>query len=61
MPHLVPYLLLSCLSCVVFTEADASNYVGKINSQTNREWSDFNKPYNEAAAHELKFLRKRKN
>ena len=54
MPHLVPYLLLSCLSLVVFTEADASNYVGTINSQTNREWSAFNKPYKEAAAHELK-------
>jgi hypothetical protein len=54
MPHLVFYLLVSCLSCLVFTEADATNYVGKINSQTNREWSDFNKPYKEAAAHELK-------
>ena len=54
MPHLVFYLLVSCLSCLVFTKADASNYVGKINSQTNREWSDFNKHYKEAAAHELK-------
>ena len=54
MPHLVPYLLLSCLSCVVFTEADATYYVGKINSQNNREWSAFNKPYKEAAAHDLK-------
>ena len=54
MPHLVFYLLVSCLSCLVFTKADASNYVGKINSQTNREWSHFNKPYKEAAAHELK-------
>jgi hypothetical protein len=29
-------------------------------NKDNREWSDCDNPYNEAAAHELKFLRKRK-
>jgi arylsulfatase len=31
MPHLVPYLLLSCLSCVVFTEADATKVTKRPN------------------------------
>ncbi len=30
-------------------------------NNANRDWSDYDKPYNEGAAHELNFLRKRKN
>jgi hypothetical protein len=44
---------------VLHAPKKATKPVGEMVNQANREWTDFNKPYNEAAAHELKFLRKR--
>jgi arylsulfatase len=45
---------------VLHAPKKATKPVGEMVNQANREWSDFNKPYNEAAAHELNFLRRRK-
>jgi arylsulfatase A-like enzyme len=39
---------------VLHAPKKATKPVGEMVNQANREWSDFNKPYNEAAAHELK-------
>jgi hypothetical protein len=39
---------------------DATEPVGGADNKIHRLWSDYDKPYNEAAAHELNLLRKRK-
>ncbi len=45
---------------VLHAPEDATEPVGGADNKIHRQWSDYDKPYNEAAAHELNFLRKRK-
>lgn len=46
---------------VLHAPKKATKPVGEMVNQANREWSDFNNSHNKASAHELNFLRKRKN